>query len=120
MKRLKVAGAKNGITIGGICCTANELLVRHGIPLAGHLKMQELIIATGAIDAVVVDVQCIMQADVDLSNEFHTKVITTSHKAKITGAEHIEVTAENALEKAKEIVVNIAIDNYGNRDKEKN
>ncbi len=118
IEKAKNAGAKNGITIGGICCTANELLVRHGIPLAGHLKMQELIIATGAIDAVVVDVQCIMQADVDLSNEFHTKVITTCHKAKITGAEHIEVTAENALEKAKEIV-GIAIDNFSNRDQEK-
>ncbi len=117
IKLANEAGAKDGITIGGICCTANELLVRHGIPLAGHLKMQELIIATGAIEAVVVDVQCIMQADVDLSNEFHTKVITTSSKAKISGASHIEVTDENALAKAKEII-KIAIDNYGNRDNE--
>ena len=118
IKLAQDSGAKGGITIGGICCTANELLVRHGIPLAGHLKMQELIIATGAIDAVVVDVQCIMQADVDLSHKFHTKVITTSSKAKISGADHIEITDVNALDKAKEIV-KIAIENYANRDNEK-
>ncbi len=28
-------GAK-GINLGGICCTANEILMRHGIPLAGN------------------------------------------------------------------------------------
>lgn len=117
IKKAKEKGAKGGITIGGICCTANELLVRHGIPLAGHMKMQELIVATGAIEAIIVDIQCIMQADVDLSNKFHTKVITTSPKAKIIGADHIEVTDENAYDKAKEIV-NIAIDNFKNRKKE--
>ena len=30
-KAAKAAGAK-GVVIAGLCCTANELLVRHGIP----------------------------------------------------------------------------------------
>lgn len=108
-------GAKGGITIGGLCCTANEMLVRHGIPLAGHMKMQELVVSTGALEMMLVDIQCIMQADVDLCNEFHTKVITTSPKARMSGAEHIEVNGANAYEKAK-YIVKMAIENYSNRD----
>ncbi|MGR3318594.1 MAG: anaerobic carbon-monoxide dehydrogenase catalytic subunit [Candidatus Anammoxibacter sp.] len=118
IKMAEEKGAKGGITIGGLCCTANEMLVRHGIPLAGHMKMQELVVATGAIEMMLVDVQCIMQADVDLCNKFHTKVITTSSKARMQGATHIEITGPNAYEKAKEIV-KMAIDNYANRDHEK-
>ena len=52
----------NGINLAGICCTANEVLMRHGIPPAGNFLSQELAIATGAVEAMVVDVQCIMQA----------------------------------------------------------
>ena len=56
----KKAGAK-GIQLSGICCTANEMLQRHGIPLAGTFLQQELAIITGACDAMVVDIQCVMQ-----------------------------------------------------------
>ncbi len=55
------AGAK-GINLSGICCTANEILMRQGIPAAGNFLHQELAILTGAVEAMVVDVQCIMQA----------------------------------------------------------
>ena len=40
-------GAK-GIQLSGICCTANEMLQRHGVPLAGTFLQQELAIITGA------------------------------------------------------------------------
>ena len=118
IKMAEDAGASGGITIGGLCCTANEMLVRHGIPLAGHMKMQELVMSTGILEMVLVDVQCIMQADVDLASHFHTTVVTTSPKAKMIGAEHIEVHPDNALAKAKEILKK-AIDNYANRDSKK-
>ncbi|MFQ5965346.1 MAG: carbon monoxide dehydrogenase, partial [Candidatus Scalinduaceae bacterium] len=117
LNEAKTVGAK-GISVAGVCCTANEMLMRHGIPLAGHMKMQEMAIATGAIEVVTVDIQCVMQADVDVSGYYHTKMITTSPKAKITGAEHIEINDENAYEKAKDIV-RMAIKNYPNRDKSK-
>ena len=45
----KKVGA-NGITVAGTCCTANELLMRHGIPIAGNFLNQELVIATGAAE----------------------------------------------------------------------
>jgi carbon-monoxide dehydrogenase catalytic subunit len=103
-----------GINLCGVCCTANETLMRQGIPSAGNDLNQELTIITGAVEAMVVDVQCIMQALQDLSTKFHTKLITTSPKVKITGALHIEFDEHHALDIARQIV-RIAIDNYPNR-----
>ena len=65
---------------------------------------QELAMLTGAVEAMVVDVQCIMQALADLAQNFHTKFITTSPKVKITGATHIEFDEHHALDIAKQIV----------------
>ncbi|MEW6579700.1 MAG: anaerobic carbon-monoxide dehydrogenase catalytic subunit, partial [Chloroflexota bacterium] len=107
------AGAK-GINLSGICCTANEILMRQGIPAAGNFLQQELAILTGAVEAMVVDVQCIMQALVNLATNFHTKIITTSPKVRITGATHIEFDEHKALTIAKQILRE-AIDNYQNR-----
>ena len=109
----KSKGAK-GINIGGICCTANEILMRHGIPLAGNMLQQEVAIVTGAVDAMVVDVQCIMASLPEVAKCYHTKIITTSPKARIPGAVHMEFSEENALGRAKE-VVRAAIENYPNR-----
>ena len=111
----KAAGAK-GVNLSGICCTANEILMRQGIPAAGNFLHQELAILTGAVEAMVVDVQCIMQALVDLAANFHTKIITTSPKVRITGAMHIEFDEHKALTIAKQIL-KVAIDNYKNRGK---
>lgn len=109
----KQAGAK-GVNLSGICCTANEILMRQGIPAAGNFLHQELAILTGSVEAMVVDVQCIMQALVDLADNFHTKVITTSPKVRIKGAVHIEFDEHKALTIAKDIL-RTAIDNYKNR-----
>jgi carbon-monoxide dehydrogenase catalytic subunit len=109
----KDAGA-DGINLSGICCTANEILMRQGIPAAGNFLQQELAILTGSVEAMVVDVQCIMQALVELATNFHTKIITTSPKVKIKGATHIEFDEHRALSIAKEILIT-AIDNYKNR-----
>jgi carbon-monoxide dehydrogenase catalytic subunit len=106
-------GAK-GITLAGICCTSNETLMRQGVPSAGNFLHQELAIMTGAVEAMVVDVQCIMQALPNLATNYHTEVITTSPKVKITGATHIEFDEHRALDIAKEIVRR-AIDNYAER-----
>ncbi len=109
----EAAGAK-GVNLSGICCTANEVLMRQGVPAAGNFLQQELAILTGAVEAMVVDVQCIMQALVGLAGNFHTKVITTSPKVKIKGATHIEFNEHKALTIAKDILRE-AIDNYKNR-----
>lgn len=109
----KKVGAK-GINVAGTCCTANELLMRHGIPIAGNFLDQELVIATGAIELMAVDVQCVMQGLTNVASCYHTKLITTVDKAKMPGVEHIPIDERNALNTAKELV-RIAIGNYKNR-----
>ncbi len=107
-------GAK-GINVAGICCTGNEVLMRHGIPVAGNFLHQELAVITGAVEAMVVDVQCIFPALGDLSGCFHTKFISTSPKAKFPGAVHMEFHEETAYETARAIV-RAAVENYPNRN----
>ncbi|MFH1609400.1 MAG: anaerobic carbon-monoxide dehydrogenase catalytic subunit, partial [Candidatus Bipolaricaulota bacterium] len=103
-----------GINLAGICCSANEVLMRHGIPVAGSFLQQELAIMTGAVDAMVVDVQCVMPSLPTVAACFHTEVITTSDKAKIPGAIHMPFHHGDALEVARGIVRR-AIENFGNR-----
>ena len=109
----KSKGAK-GINLSGMCCTANEILMRHGVPIAGNFLQQELAIVTGAVDAMVVDVQCIMQSVQTVAECYHTKIITTSPKARIPGATHVEFNEHDALKSAREIV-KTAIENFPNR-----
>lgn len=109
----KSKGAK-GINLSGICCTANEVLMRHGVKAAGNFLHQELAILTGAVEAMLVDVQCIMEGLGDLSDSFHTRLITTSPKAHIPTAEHVEFDEHHAYEIAKKIV-RMGVENYPNR-----
>ena len=78
------AGAE-GINIAGICCTANEILMRQGMPIAGNYLHQELALLTGAVDLMVVDVQCVMPSLPQVAACHHTKVVTTSSKAHVPG-----------------------------------
>ena len=107
-----------GVQLSGICCTANEILMRHGIPIAGNFLQQELAIATGVVEAMIVDVQCIMPALGKLTQSFHTKLITTSPRAKFPFAEHIEFKEEEAYNIAKRIL-KTAIEGFPKRDKSK-
>ncbi|RLC27167.1 MAG: carbon-monoxide dehydrogenase catalytic subunit [Deltaproteobacteria bacterium] len=114
----KEKGAK-GIQLSGICCTANELLMRHGIPIAGNFLQQELAIVTGAVDAMVVVVHCIMENIANVAQCFHTKIITTNPRARIASGDtiHIEFDEHSAFEDAKKIV-RVGIENFPNREKE--
>jgi carbon-monoxide dehydrogenase catalytic subunit len=111
-------GAK-GIQLSGICCTANEILQRHGVPLCGTFLQQELAIITGACDAMVVDIQCIFQNLANVAKCFHTKLITTHPIARMEqdNVIHIEFEEHYAIDDAKQIV-KLAIDNFKNRKAE--
>jgi carbon-monoxide dehydrogenase catalytic subunit len=106
----------NGINIGGICCTANEILMRHGIPVAGNFLQQEVAIVSGAVDAMVVDVQCTWQSLVDVAGCYHTALLTTNPKARFFGARHLDIDEKDPLVTARE-VVRIAVENFPNRKK---
>ena len=108
-----------GIQLSGICCTANEMLQRHGVPICGNFLQQELAIITGACDAMVVDIQCIMQNIANVANCFHTKIITTHPIARMEQDTtiHIEFDEHHAGEDAERII-KMACDNFNNRGAE--
>ena len=112
----KAEGAK-GINVAGVCCTSNEVAMRHGIPMAGNFLQQENVVLTGACEAIVVDVQCIFPALGPLSKCFHTKFITTSPIARMPDSDFIEFHEDSAGENAKAIV-KMAVENFKNRKAE--
>ena len=114
----RAAGAAAGVNLVGICCTGNEVLMRHGIPAATHSVSQELAIITGALDAMVVDYQCVMPSLATLAECFHTRLITTMPINKIPGATHIEFSEEKARQAAAEII-RLGIEAFKRRDPQK-
>ncbi len=107
-----------GINVAGICCTGNENLMRHGTPIAGNFLQQELAVITGAVEAMVVDVQCIMPSLGDLAGCYHTKFISTSPKADFPETVRMEFHEDRAYETAKKIV-RTAVENFPFRNPEK-
>lgn len=110
----KKAGAE-GITLAGLCCTANEILMRRGVKIAGNFLQQELAIITGAVEMMIVDVQCVMPSLPDVAKSYHTEVVSTSEIAKTIGATHAGFDEDNAYDSAKKLIKK-AIDNFKNRD----
>jgi carbon-monoxide dehydrogenase catalytic subunit len=109
----KSKGAQ-GVNLVGMCCTANEILMRHGVPIGGNFLQQELAIVTGAVEAMVVDVQCIMQGLAGIAQCYHTKLITTDERAHITGSTYMQFDDKDAVESGKRIM-RAAIDNFTKR-----
>lgn len=115
--KAKEVGAR-GVNVVGVCCSGNEVLMRRGVPVATNYASQELPIVTGALEAMVVDIQCIMPGLQTVAGCYHTEIITTLPYAKISGATHIEFSTEQADEAAREIVLR-AINNFPKRDPQK-
>jgi carbon-monoxide dehydrogenase catalytic subunit len=106
----------SGINVAGICCTANEVLMRRGVPIAGNFLQQELAIVSGAVEALLVDVQCIMPGIVQAAGCFHTEVIATSTNARFPGTIPMVVPESGAPKAAREIVAR-AVANFARRDR---
>lgn len=115
LKLAKEKGA-NGINLAGICCTALEVLVRKGVNVAGSFLQQELAVITGAVDLMIVDLQCVMPSLPDVAQCFHTKVVSTNPRAHFPGSEYIEFKEEKGSDIAKQII-RLAIENFPRRDK---
>ncbi|GJQ59572.1 MAG: anaerobic carbon-monoxide dehydrogenase catalytic subunit [Candidatus Scalindua sp. AMX11] len=102
-KKALGVGAK-GINVVGTCCTGTEVLVRLGIPMAGSTIMQELVVGTGLVDAVCVDVQCVYPSLSTITQSLHTRLITTMPELRMDNDIYIEFTPDNAQEAAGRIV----------------
>lgn len=107
-----------GINLAGLCCTGNELIMRHGIPMAGNHLMSELVLTTGAVEMMIVDYQCIMPALGQVAQCYHTKMISTSDKAHFPQMEHHEFHPETAVDTARALV-KMAVENYALRNPDK-
>lgn len=113
-------GAK-GIVIGGLCCTGTELLARYGIPTVTNILGQEFVIGTGAIDCVVVDMQCVIPGMKILADCYGTKIITTCNSNRIPGAMHLPFDPENpeTLDEDAYIIARTAVEAFRDRDRSK-
>ena len=104
--------------MAGICCTANEVLMRHGLPIAGNFLQQELAILTGAVEMMIVDVQCVMPSLPEVTKCFHTRLVSTSEIAQTFNAEQVTFNVAEGYEHACRLI-RAAIDNFANRDQER-
>jgi len=110
-----------GIIVGGMCCTGHEALARHGVPTVAGAMGQELIVGTGAVDAVVVDMQCVLPGMQTVAECFGTQIVTTCESNRIPGATHIPFDPEHpqTLDEDAERVVRVAIETFASRDRTK-
>jgi carbon-monoxide dehydrogenase catalytic subunit len=106
------------INLVGVCCTGASLLARHGIPLASNVVFQEEVIATGSIDSLVVDFQCILPSLVDLAECYKTTIITTNPIAKISGTTYLPVSTPNDAKRIAKQIIKISRDNFKKRNKD--
>ncbi|MBI4557158.1 MAG: anaerobic carbon-monoxide dehydrogenase catalytic subunit [Candidatus Hydrogenedentes bacterium] len=113
----RAVGAE-GINLAGICCTANEVLMRHGVPVAGNFLQQELALVTGAVELMITDVQCCMPSLPEVAKCYHTKILTSNPIAQHADAQAVDFSSENAMDCAKAILRK-AIENFPNRDPKK-
>ncbi len=115
MVELARSKGARGINLAGLCCTGNELMMRKQVPMAGNHLMTELTIVTGVVDSIIVDYQCIMPSLGQVAQCYHTKLYSTSDKAKFPFMEHVEFTPENARDQAYRIVRE-SVENFARRN----
>jgi anaerobic carbon-monoxide dehydrogenase catalytic subunit len=110
-----------GIVVGGMCCSGHESLARYGVPTVTGAMGQELVVGTGAIDAVVVDMQCVLPGMAAVAACFGTEIITTCRSNRIPGATHVPFDPEHpeALDEDAMRVARTAVEAFSNRDRTK-
>lgn len=108
------------VNVLGMCCTGMEALMRNGVNFAGDILQQELAIATGAVELIVIDIQCTQPGMVAAvsAGGMHTKIVTTDPKSKIEGTTYMEFKAEEADNFASNLI-QMAVSNYSNRNQSK-
>ncbi|MBT9171484.1 MAG: Carbon monoxide dehydrogenase 1 [Actinobacteria bacterium] len=118
LEMAKMAGAE-GIMIAGMCCTGQEMLARHGIPSLANISGQEFAVGTGAFDALVVDMQCVIQGIKTIADCFKTEVITTCNSNRIPGATHIPFDAEDShnIDEKALLIIRKAVEAFKKRDR---
>lgn len=113
IEKAKAVGAK-GINLLGMCCSGAEVLGRHGVPHAGNFMSTEAVLATGAVDAMAVDVQCIKQSLSTVAECYGTRFFTTNPRCRIDKAIHIEFN-DHHPDQCTDKIVDLAVERYKSR-----
>ncbi len=92
--------------------------VFNNVSLMGSFIQQEVSLATGLIEAIVIGSTCVSPNLVKLANQYHSLIITTDKRCNLEGATYIEFERTKSLEVAKEIL-KLAITRFKLRDKSK-
>lgn len=113
----KEAGA-TGIKVYGSTDVGQELVSRDGEFIAGQIgswMKQELAVATGAVDLVVVDFNCTIPGLKLMADRFHTKVVSVEKVLSMEGIERIAFAPEKATDIGRR-VIEIAVEAFRSRD----
>ncbi len=109
IQKAKAIGAE-GIKFYGCVCEGQSLLNLgnefggvYGGP-AGNLTQQELILATGAIDVMFFDFNCVLPAIVDVAKHYNTTLISTDKVVRQPDVLRLEYEPHKANEIAKKIL----------------
>lgn len=114
------AGAQ-GIKVYGSMCTGQELLQRSATSASGFAGQlsnwlaQEYYVATGAVDLVMMDMNCSTPGLKTTADRFHTRLVSVDRIVRMAGVEeHVDYDPEKIAEQAKELV-KMAIEAYTHR-----
>ncbi len=115
------AGAE-GIKVYGSMCTGQELMQRSGSSARGYAGQlgnwvtQEYIVATGAVDLVMMDMNCSTPGIKSVADQFHTKLVSVDRVVRMEGVDdHIDYSPDKAEEQARELI-RMAVEAYRNRN----
>lgn len=111
MQRLaREAGAK-GIKVLGSMCTGQELMQRSAHSATGFAGQignwinQEYMVATGAVDLVMMDLNCSTPGLKEVADRFHTKLVCVDRMVRMAGVEDIvDYDPATVGEQARELV----------------
>lgn len=120
LKLAREAGA-TGIDVHGSMCTGQELMQRQTTTAQGFKSQtgnwlhQEYTVATGAVDLVMMDMNCSIPGLKEVADKFHTKLVSVDRILRMAGVEDcVDYQPEKAAEQAVELV-KMAIEAYKKR-----
>jgi len=119
-KMARDAGA-SGIKLYGSLCTGQELMQRSATSAQGYggqlsnWLSQEYYVATGAVDLVMMDMNCSIPGLKTTADHFHTKLVSVDRILRMAGVDdHVDYEPEKVADQARELI-KMAIETYKKR-----
>lgn len=121
LQKLAQEAGASGIKVYGSMCTGQELMQRLSSSAQGfggqlsNWLAQEYYVATGAVDLVMMDMNCSIPGLKVVADRFHTKLVSVDRILRMEGVtDHIDYEPEKVADQAKQLV-RMAIETYKQR-----